>query len=119
MAKSKKFTVEGGRQIYMDGEPFISIGRQGDTMPTDADEITHVIAAYLNRKRYQPKYARVRRYEDAPPPYGDIMTVEKYKSWQMTAADGHGYWMKNGKMSNASCLRMPQQDATHVVWFNK
>lgn len=43
------YIVEPGRQIYCDGKPFISIGRQGDTMPAVADEVTHVIADLLNQ----------------------------------------------------------------------
>jgi hypothetical protein len=40
----KKWTVEAGRQIYYGGLPFISIGREGNTSPTDADKVTHLIA---------------------------------------------------------------------------
>ena len=43
------FTVQAGRQIYRDDQPFISIGREGHTHPVDADEITHVIADCLNQ----------------------------------------------------------------------
>jgi len=60
---TKRFTVEAGRQIYRDGKPFISIHREGDgpqrgpggtgnepgATPTEADELTHIIAALLNR----------------------------------------------------------------------
>ena len=45
-----RFTVEPGRQIFADGHPFISIGREGGSMPTDVDTITHKIAAMLNSK---------------------------------------------------------------------
>ena len=54
----KRYTVEAGRQIYRDGKPFVSIHREGlggpteedrGPSPTEADELTHVIAALLNR----------------------------------------------------------------------
>lgn len=48
---TKRFTVEAGRQIYRDGKPFISIGREGDTPPVVADEMTHAIATLLNGTR--------------------------------------------------------------------
>jgi hypothetical protein len=53
-----RYTVEPGRQIYMDGEPFISIGREGRTNPSDADEVTHKLAAALNRSRHVPRYTK-------------------------------------------------------------
>lgn len=48
---SKRFTVEAGRQIYRDGKPFISIGREGNTPPVVVDEMTHAIVALLNEAR--------------------------------------------------------------------
>lgn len=51
MAKKPKktcaYTVEPGRQIYHNGKPFISVGREGDTRPVDADRMTHRIARML------------------------------------------------------------------------
>ncbi len=44
-----RFTVEGGRQIYFDGAPFVGISREGNTQPYDADRVTHLIAALLNK----------------------------------------------------------------------
>ena len=44
-----KYTVVAGRQIYKDNKPFIGIQKAGETNPTDADEITHVIADLLNK----------------------------------------------------------------------
>lgn len=45
-----RFTVEPGRAIYADGTPFISVHRDGSTMPSDVDTITHKIAEMLNSK---------------------------------------------------------------------
>lgn len=47
---SKRFTVEAGRQIYVDGYPFISIHREGQTAPADADVATRIIATMLNAR---------------------------------------------------------------------
>jgi hypothetical protein len=49
MAKKPRYTVEPGRQIYRDGQPFISVGRECRDMPADIDETTHIICALLNR----------------------------------------------------------------------
>jgi hypothetical protein len=46
-----RYTVEAGRQILKDGAPFIGINRQGDTHPSDADEVTHIIADCLNGQK--------------------------------------------------------------------
>lgn len=45
-----RFTVEPGRQIHADGRPFIGVTREGGSMPTDIDTLTHKIAAMLNSK---------------------------------------------------------------------
>lgn len=46
--KKSRFTVEAGRQIYRDGKPFISINREGNTQPTEADTVTNRVATFLN-----------------------------------------------------------------------
>lgn len=51
MAHKQKFTYEGGRQIYVNGEPLISIGREGDTVPYIADEFSKLIVKMLNKSR--------------------------------------------------------------------
>jgi hypothetical protein len=43
-----RYTVEPGRNIYRNGIPFIYIQKAGETSPTEADMITHVIAELLN-----------------------------------------------------------------------
>lgn len=55
MPKKKRFTVEAGRQVYFDGQPFISIGREGATDPSTADRMTHFVAKCMNRN---PKLLR-------------------------------------------------------------
>jgi hypothetical protein len=43
------YTVDAGRLILRDGEPFINIQRAGNTNPTEADRVTHIIADLLNK----------------------------------------------------------------------
>jgi hypothetical protein len=50
------YTVEPGRNIYRDGQPFISISREGRTIPATADEVTHVLADALNRSDWEPRF---------------------------------------------------------------
>jgi hypothetical protein len=54
MMTKARYTVEPGRQIYCDGRPFISIGREGSTRPTEADAVCHVIADMLNAAKIKP-----------------------------------------------------------------
>jgi len=50
MAKKIRYTVEPGLQIYRDGSPFISIGRETThDYPADTDAVAHIICALLNR----------------------------------------------------------------------
>jgi hypothetical protein len=37
--------------IYLDGEPYIGVTREGHTAPVDADEVTRRIARLLNKTR--------------------------------------------------------------------
>lgn len=43
-----RFTVKAGRQIYRDELPFISIGREDEMSPTEADALVYKIATFLN-----------------------------------------------------------------------
>jgi hypothetical protein len=53
-----KYTVEPGRWIYRNGEPFASIGCAHTSTetggaainPTEADALTHRVVAWLNRE---------------------------------------------------------------------
>jgi hypothetical protein len=47
-AAANVFTVDAGRQILRNGEPFIAITREGRTKPVTADQATHAIADCLN-----------------------------------------------------------------------
>ena len=50
-AGKARFNVEAGRMIYLDGEPYIGVTREGHTAPVDADEVTRRIARLLNKTR--------------------------------------------------------------------
>lgn len=45
-----RFSVAAGRQVLRDGKPFLSVGREGETHPGDADEATRFFAEALNRR---------------------------------------------------------------------
>jgi hypothetical protein len=49
-----RWTVEAGRQLYFDGRPCLSVGREGDTEPVTADGATHLIADLLNQSGATP-----------------------------------------------------------------
>lgn len=51
MQKRNSYTVEPGRNIYRDGKPFVCIDKQGDTKPTEADSLTHIICFLLNKEQ--------------------------------------------------------------------
>ncbi|MFI5296888.1 MAG: hypothetical protein ACHREM_02225 [Polyangiales bacterium] len=50
--KTMRYEVQPGRLITRDGEPFITIHKEASARPVEADELTHVIAAYLNHIKY-------------------------------------------------------------------
>ena len=53
----------------------------------------------------------------------DIYTVEEWnaavESGMFTNWDGSGYWVKNDLKSDDEVFSTLQEDATHVVWYNK
>lgn len=42
------YTVEPGRRIYCNGVPFVNVGKEAPASPTDADQVAHRLAHYLN-----------------------------------------------------------------------
>ena len=52
--QNKRWTVAAGRQVYFDGQPFLSVGREGNTEPVEADAVTHFLAECLNRAGVTP-----------------------------------------------------------------
>lgn len=44
-----KFRVRPGREIALNGKPFITIGKESGTKPVQADDVTHVIAEFLEQ----------------------------------------------------------------------
>jgi hypothetical protein len=54
MSRAGRWTVTAGRQIDFDGQPFVSIGREGSTVPVEADSATHFIAECLNQAGMTP-----------------------------------------------------------------
>lgn len=67
-------------------------------------------------------------YKDEIPEYGDIMTVDEFKSSVIDGSfidyDGHGHPAREGKMEGdlmiyPSIVNDIPKDATHIVWFNK
>lgn len=67
-------------------------------------------------------------YNETPPDYGDLMTVEQYRKYVESGMfidyDGSGCPVRDGKMDGkidiipSSPERIPD-DATHIVWFNR
>lgn len=55
---AKPFTYEGGRTIYHNGKPFISVAREGDTAPVVADSTARLIVALLNRSAKAKQIAK-------------------------------------------------------------
>jgi len=55
--------------------------------------------------------------------FGDLFTIEEWNEaietgW-ITNWDGSGYWVKDGKESDDEVFSTPQEDATHIAWYNK
>jgi hypothetical protein len=64
-----------------------------------------------------------RSYDEIVPNYGDLMPIAEWNKsvdeCYIMNDDGYGYWVKDGMMSHAEVFSTSQEDATHVVWFNK
>jgi len=57
------YTVEPGRNVYRNGQPFVSVGREGGTIPADADEVAHALADALNQLKWEPRWGGKRTAE--------------------------------------------------------
>lgn len=57
-----KYTVEPGRQIYRNGRPFISINREGETEPAEADKMARQLCAMLVSRDERNESRRATRY---------------------------------------------------------
>ena len=125
-----RYTVEPGRQIYLDGLPFISVGREGDTVPAVADEVTHVIADALNQSAWETKWKspwiggsrsrRARESTSSPPrrqtnagfgiSFNDQRTIEDWaRDHVEDDADDRREWTVTG-------LVTPDGDITQKGW---
>jgi hypothetical protein len=49
----------------------------------------------------------------------EIYTVEQWKGMNMNYDWGIGFWMKDNMESKDDVFTTPQEDATHVGWYNK
>lgn len=49
------WTVESGRMLFFNGRPFVSLNREGGTLPVEADGAVHVIAELLNQAGVTPE----------------------------------------------------------------
>jgi hypothetical protein len=65
--KNARFTKEPGRQIYLDGKPFIGVTREGDVNPWIANDFTDAIVKLLNKGNPEIKeLLGLRLYRNAP-----------------------------------------------------
>lgn len=72
---------------------------------------------------FQIKNEQGRIYAREIPKFADVMTVEVWNSCVEDGSfindDGCGYWVKDDMESRDEVFSTPQQDATHVAWYNK
>lgn len=65
----------------------------------------------------------MRQYNEDIPKYGDLMTLQDFQEavdcGMFTDYDGHGYYVKDNKMSRSNVWNEKPEDATHVMWFNR
>ena len=110
---SNRWTVSAGNNIYFDGRPFISVDREGDTEPVEADGSVHFIVECLNQAnvtpddiwerhmghaRRRPKHAREMRdnRRSYSMTYGTLPPYEKFikdiRRPDPDERDGEAYW---------------------------
>lgn len=61
-----RWEVEAGRQICFDGTPFISLNREGNARPVEADGAAHFVAKCLNDARMTPEKLYEQQMEHRP-----------------------------------------------------
>lgn len=54
MARQELWTVEPGRNIHFDGQPFVHITKEQEALPVEADNLTHFIVEALNNAGMTP-----------------------------------------------------------------
>ena len=73
---------------------------------------------------HEKPYLYLREYNRPVPSYGDLMTIEEFNKavnerYIMDEDDGSGYWVKDGMSCDDEVFSSTQEDATHVIWYNK
>lgn len=66
---------------------------------------------------------KIREYTKPISKYGTKLYIiefnELVENGWITDDDGFGYWVKNNLACDDEVFSSSQQDATHVVWYNK
>lgn len=118
-----KFDIEKEANTAFDSEMTIvnnleAILVEAERLEMENKELTNEVNEVLG---IETPNSRI--YDEAIPKYGDIMTIEDWdesvEGGYIMDDDGHGYWAKDGLMSRSTTFSTQQEDATHVIWFNK
>lgn len=59
---SHTYELDAGRLILKDGKPFITIGRVGDTLPTEADDMAAQVCLWLREHGQRATVSRAGLY---------------------------------------------------------
>lgn len=82
------------------------------------EQLAEIFLAGMN---HEEPYRR--EYDRPVPKYGDLMTIEEWNDavndGYIMDDDGSGYWVKDGMTCDDSVFGTDQEDATHVIWYNK
>ena len=85
-------------------------------------QMEEIFLAGMNHKHHPTTPGR--SYDTILPTHGRLYDIynwlETTEEGYIIDDDGHGYWVKNGFMCRGDeVFSTDQEDATHVIWFNK
>lgn len=118
-----KFDIDKEAQIAYDNEMIIlkdldAILVEAERLEDENKELINDVNQVLGIEN-----PNNRVYDRELPNYGDLMTIEEWKDaveeGYIMDDDGSGNWVKDGMMSRFDPFSSEQEDATHVMWFNK
>lgn len=116
-----KFDIDKEAQIAYDNEMIIlkdldAILVEAERLEDENKELINDVNQVLGIEN-----PNNRVYDRELPNYGYLMTIEKWKDAveEGYIMDDDGNWVKDGMMSRFDPFSSEQEDATHVMWFNK
>ena len=89
----------------------------------DEDALDSILEEFCGIERPKPEVTTRYHIKLSKEEIKYLVTVEGFledvENGSIMDEDGCGYWVKDGKRSNSDVFSTDQEDATHVIWYNK